>query len=131
MIDFGKVDPDEARAKAEADTAHLFRHGRQTENVYLFAVEEEESEATVGMVFFASLRRATPQVAFIYGIEIDELFRGQGLGRAAMLAVEEKVRDLGHGEIRLNVFGGNEPARALYRSLGYEDVDVTMMKSLV
>ena len=83
------------------------------------------------MVFFASLRRAADEVAFVYGLEIDEELRERGLGRAAMLAVEENVRDLGYAEVRLNVFGGNRPARALYRSLGYEEVDVTMMKPLM
>jgi ribosomal protein S18 acetylase RimI-like enzyme len=28
------------------------------------------------------------------------------------------------------VFGGNEPARALYRSLGYEEVEIAMTKPI-
>lgn len=42
----------------------------------------------------------------------------------------DEVRRLGLGAIALNVFGGNEPARALYRSLGYRDVSVWMSKEL-
>jgi ribosomal protein S18 acetylase RimI-like enzyme len=30
--------------------------------------------------------------------------------------------------LRLNVFGGNEPARGLYRSLGYREDAVSMSK---
>ena len=130
MVDFGRVDPDEARSKAETDTARLFPDDRPAEGVHVYSVVDDGSGADVGIVFFASLARGAAKIAFIYGIEIDEGFRGRGFGRAAMLATEAKARELGHVEMRLNVFGGNEAARGLYRSLDYEEVDVTMVKPL-
>ena len=54
--------------------------------------------------------------------------RGQGLGRAAMEIVEGIARERGHSNIELNVFGGNETARSLYRALGYGEEAVVMSK---
>ncbi|MCU1400234.1 MAG: hypothetical protein JWN62_3343 [Acidimicrobiales bacterium] len=56
--------------------------------------------------------------------------QGQGLGRAAMLAAEELAANNGRSEIGLNVFGFNERAQDLYRSLGYRVVNTTMAKDL-
>ena len=66
----------------------------------------------------------------MYDITIDEAERGRGFGRAAMLALEEELRDLGHESVALNVWGGNAVARGLYRSLGYVEESVHMRKQL-
>ena len=47
-----------------------------------------------------------------------------------MLLVEGEARDRGIGRVELNVFGGNEVARGLYRSLGYVETSVQMAKEL-
>ena len=47
-----------------------------------------------------------------------------------MLALEDEVRAHGLDRIELNVFGGNEVARGLYRSLGYAESAVYMVKRL-
>jgi ribosomal protein S18 acetylase RimI-like enzyme len=67
---------------------------------------------------------------FVYDIEVDESRRGEGLGRAIMLAAEDLVRDAGYDRLRLNVFGWNERAQSLYRSLGYEVMSIQMRKML-
>jgi len=48
----------------------------------------------------------------------------------AMAELDDEVRALGLDRLRLNVFGHNAPARALYRSPGYEELSVLMGKSL-
>ena len=45
-----------------------------------------------------------------------------------MALLEEEARRLGVPRIELNVFGGNEVARSLYRSLGYGEEAVVMSK---
>jgi ribosomal protein S18 acetylase RimI-like enzyme len=67
---------------------------------------------------------------WIYDIRIDEAYRGRGYGRAAMLLVEAEARERGYGRIGLNVFGGNDVARNLYRSLGYEENAIVMSKAV-
>ena len=67
---------------------------------------------------------------YVYDIEVDEEHRGEGLGRAIMLAAEEVARESGHDRLGLNVFGWNHRAESLYRSLGYEVMSTQMSKRL-
>jgi ribosomal protein S18 acetylase RimI-like enzyme len=68
--------------------------------------------------------------AFVYDVEVDSEQRGQGYGRAIMLAAETYSIDHGARRIRLHVFGANTVARSLYESLGYNVTNVMMAKSL-
>jgi ribosomal protein S18 acetylase RimI-like enzyme len=61
---------------------------------------------------------------------VDEAYRGRGYGRAAPEALEPLAISLGYGSIGLHVFGDNEVARRLYRSAGYAETDVSMLKRL-
>lgn len=116
----------EAEEKARRDHEALFPDGRPKEGQHLFALEDDRGEA-IGRLFFAT----RPGGVWLYEIELDERFRGRGLGREAMLAFEERARELGAEKVTLNVFGGNDVARSLYRSLGYVEESVHMRKRLV
>jgi len=63
-------------------------------------------------------------------IEFFARFRGGDVGRQAMLLLEDEARSRGLSRISLNVFGGNEIARSLYRSLGYAENAVWIGKTL-
>ena len=117
--------PDEAAAKADRDHASLFPGGKPLEGNHLFIVEDDSGEA-IGRLWYAE----RPFGAWLYEIDLDERVRGRGLGRAAMLAFEELLRERGAAKVALNVFGGNERARGLYRSLGYAEESVHMAKRL-
>lgn len=67
---------------------------------------------------------------FIYDIDINEAYRGQGLGRKTMKAIEAHVKAQGGTAIALSVFGFNEVARNLYVSEGYETTRLQMKKTL-
>jgi ribosomal protein S18 acetylase RimI-like enzyme len=47
-----------------------------------------------------------------------------------MLLAEDEARRRGCVRVVLNVFAGNEVARGLYRSLGYDESAVLMVKRL-
>ena len=121
---------EEARDKAERDIAGLLPEGRVPEGHHAFVVENESTGEVIGRLWIAERARGTETVAWVYEISIDEQARGRGYGRQAMLLLEEEVRKRGFPAIALNVFGGNEPARSLYRSLGYREVSVWMSKEL-
>lgn len=74
--------------------------------------------------------RGTAGCAFLYDIEVDEPYRGQGYGRALLAAAEEAARSHGASAIELNVFGGNAAAIALYRRAGYVVVQQQMRTTL-
>jgi GNAT superfamily N-acetyltransferase len=61
--------------------------------------------------------------ALVYDLHVEEPCRRRGVGRALMLALEDRARELGAPGVILDT-GTSEyfaPARAMYRSLGYEN----------
>jgi ribosomal protein S18 acetylase RimI-like enzyme len=117
-----------ARQKAEADHAAVVPQGLDTPRQWIFVVEADGER--VGVLWLGERDHGGEKQCHIYLIEIDEGHRGRGFGRAAMKLAEAEARSRGLGRIALNVFGGNEVARNLYRSLGYVETSVQMAKEL-
>jgi ribosomal protein S18 acetylase RimI-like enzyme len=129
MSEHGGVPEDVARRKADADVGKLFPGDRPAADQWVYVVEAEGER--VGELWLAERRPESDEHAlWIYDIHIDEAQRGRGYGRAAMLFAEEEARRRGLDRVVLNVFGRNEVARRLYRSLGYEEAAVAMRKRL-
>ena len=116
--------PERAAAKVERDVDHVLPDGLATPDTWIWAVEDDGR--VVGTVF-VGVREGG---AWLYDITIAEGDRGKGYGRAAMTALEDEVRALGHDTIGLNVWGENEVARGLYRSLGWAEESVHMRRKL-
>ena len=120
--------PEEAaRAKAVRDFAALLPDGVATEGQSLYTLVESD-ERPVGVLWLAERDGDWGTSLFIYDVQIDEAHRGRGLGRAAMLLVEDEARRRGIATVTLNVFGGNDVARNLYRSLDYDEMAIYMLK---
>lgn len=124
LVEHARLSPEEAEAKVARDVPAVLPRGIASEGVRIWAVEA--GGRRVGTVFLG-IRDGD---AWLYDITIDEAERGRGYGRAAMLALEPEVRALGFARVALNVWGGNEVARGLYRSLGYAEDSVHMSKQL-
>ena len=120
------VPEDEARAKADRDFPRLLPDGLDSEGQWLYVVED--GGEAVGVLWLAERADDVGRSLFVYDIEIGEAHRGRGLGRAAMGLVEEEAHRRGIDRVTLNVFGGNDVARNLYRSLGYAEIAIYMMK---
>lgn len=127
MIDAG-IDPEEARKKAEHDFPALLPDGAATEGQDLYAVAD--GGETVGVMWLSERDIDGGRALFVYDVRIDAERRGHGYGRAAMELAEAEAKRRGLERLALNVFGGNEVARNLYRSLGYTETAVFMMKGL-
>ncbi len=122
LVEHAGLSPAEAAAKVERDIPAVLPDGLATENVHVWAAEAEGRR--VGTIFLG----VRGGEAWLYDITIDEAERGRGYGRGAMLALEDEVRALGYDRLTLNVWGGNEVARGLYRTLGYAEGSVHMHK---
>lgn len=123
---------DDAEDKASADHRSLFPGRRRQPNQRIYLLEDGTTGELRGHLFWAERQPPglTTTRAFLYEIYIEERFRGKGLGRRAMELLEAEVRDEGLPGIDLNVWGGNDPARSLYRSLGFSERSVFMSKEL-
>jgi ribosomal protein S18 acetylase RimI-like enzyme len=129
MVENAAASAETARKKAEADMEQLFPGGKPAEGQDVYVLEAEGRRA--GELWVAERgNELTGRGLWIYEVRVDEALRRQGLGRKAMLYAEEEARRRGLSSISLNVFGGNEAARTLYRSLGYEELAVLMRKDL-
>jgi ribosomal protein S18 acetylase RimI-like enzyme len=129
MVQHGAFPAEYAHEKAARDFARLLPDGPDSEEQHIWVVED--SEGIVGHAWLGE--RDSPdagRAAFVYEIEIEDAYRGLGYGRTGMLLLEGEAKALGYSRIELNVFGGNEVARGLYQSLGYEEIAVSMGKEL-
>lgn len=89
----------------------------------------DDEEKDVGLLWLGRSPN-DPTTGFVYDVVIEDAFQGQGLGRAAMLEAEKLLAAEGCARVALNVFGWNERAAGLYRSLGYEVDSMQMSKPL-
>lgn len=119
----------EANEIAERDFLRLLPDGPNSKDNFLFSMKND-SKTKVGYAWFSVRGAPDNRKAFICDIIIEESYRGQGLGRRAMLLLEDEVKKLGLKEIGLHVFGFNEAAIKLYQSLGYQTTDLVMAKTI-
>jgi GNAT superfamily N-acetyltransferase len=124
----GRLSAEAARTKAERETEQLFPGGKPSAEQAVFVIEEDGEP--VGELWVAERDGEFGRVLWIYDIHVRGERRGRGLGKTAMSFAEDEARRRGVGRVALNVFGRNEVARGLYRSLGYAEVAVVMDKDV-
>ena len=120
---------DEAQAKAVAMVAQLLPQGIDTPNHFFYEIRDP-SKITVGYVWFAVVGNGAARVGHVYNIRINPDHQRKGYGKTALLALESIAAEMQLPAIRLNVFGHNKAAQALYLSLGYEVTASSMRKPL-
>jgi ribosomal protein S18 acetylase RimI-like enzyme len=130
MVRAGFWSANGALRRAKEAHAQLLPQGVNTEDHFFFVIESVEQAGPVGVIWLSVNRETAPPSGFIYDLLIHEPFRGRGFGRQAMLELEGKARDLGLASLSLHVYEDNAPAKALYRSLGYEVKSMNMAKAL-
>jgi GNAT superfamily N-acetyltransferase len=128
MVRNGGADASAARVKAEQDTERLFPDGKPSSGQLVFVIEVEG--AHVGELWLSERDEDFRRVLWVFAVHVDEAHRGRGFARAAMEFAEQEARRRRLTHVALNVFGGNDPARNLYRSLGYTEDAVSMSKAI-
>jgi GNAT superfamily N-acetyltransferase len=122
------MSPEAALQESEKTFATTLEEAAAPDRTWLLRVLSDEDEPA-GWLWLGPHPHRDDAV-FVYDIEIHESHQGRGLGRARMLAAENLARDAGMREMALNVFGWNERAESLYRSLGYITAATQMTKPL-
>jgi len=123
----GRWSEEESLEKATAEFEQILPHGLKTPGQHFWTVRAADGD-DVGVLWVATDRK--PGNAYIYDIEMKADRRGEGLGTAALIALEEWCRANGIGSIGLHVFGHNTGAWKLYKRLGYVETNVNMEKTL-
>jgi ribosomal protein S18 acetylase RimI-like enzyme len=121
----GNWTKEESVERAKADYARLLPQDEKTENNHLYSLFQDN--ILIGSFWLAVMPNNT---AYIYNIEIEKEFRGQGLGKSAMKEIEIKAQEFKVNKIELHVFAHNTTARRLYEKIGYEVTNVIMAKSI-
>jgi aminoglycoside 3-N-acetyltransferase I len=114
----GPGDEDVIRALAEDEPQTALLADDRTTFVAAF-----DGETAVGFAFGYVLprRHGRPTIFFVYEIDVDERYRGRGIGRRLL---EELL--FGQEEAFVLTDAANEAAMALYASLGGTRVDSVM-----
>ena len=102
--------------------------GLDTEGMNFFVVVDDAGMA-VGWLWLG-LWPDDLDTGFVWDIIVDEAHRGNGYGRAAMVAAERFFAAQGKLRMGLQISGGNDLARHLYESMGYHDIMTTMSKTI-
>ena len=59
----------------------------------------------------------------IHDLAVDPACRGQGIGRQLLTAIERHAEELGCCKLTLEVLENNSPAKGLYESFGFQQMD--------
>ena len=99
----------------------------------LLCIEASESDSDserkgVGYLWYKLFDAG--ETAFILDFVLFEQFRGQGDGKAAMIALEERLLQTGVTQIKLRVAFKNDRARHLYEAVGFAITGFNMSKVL-
>ena len=115
-----------AEERSEQEFQRLLPQGRETPGQEIRAMVA--AGELVGQAWFTIEQRDPGRVVFIYDIEVWEEHRRRGYGRLALGEIEAFARQRGCVGVMLHVFGNNTPARTLYRSAGFDETNVIMLK---
>lgn len=130
MVNAGFWSAEGAFDKAKGMHVNLLPDGVHTKDHLFFVIEDSPTKQSIGVIWLFIDHETEPPSGFIYDLLLYPGFRGQGLGKQAMLALEKKAMDIGLASLALNVFEDNKIAKALYASLGYHVQSSTMRKLL-
>ncbi len=124
-----KLTQDEAHKLAQDSFKELLPQGKGSKDNFLYSAKDE-NQNILGFVWFGVRGTESSRHAFIYDVIIEEEYRGKGFGKQIMLLLENEIKKQGLNRVGLHVFGTNETAINLYRSIGYSTIDLIMEKEL-
>lgn len=116
----------EATARAKQETAELLPDGVNTPGHVLLSLMNGDRH--VGYLWYKP--DPATRAAFIYDFHILNAYQGQGLGKQALHALEQDLREKGFDQIKLRVAGDNARARSLYETSGFGVTGVNMSKTI-
>lgn len=122
--------PDDALDRAERETLERALAEPAPDAVLLVAELTGTGPAGVAYAHAATDYFTGERHGHLSILAVAEAGEGKGAGRALLAAVEAWSHAQGHRFITLNVFAGNERARAVYERAGYGQDTIRYVKEL-
>ena len=129
-VENGHWEEDEALELSRQQTNALLPQGLNTENHYLFSLFSDKLNMNVGYLWVQIQETKSIKKAFIFDIELIEMFRGKGLGKETLQVLEDWLKTQNVKTLALHVFDKNTVARKLYFKFGFKDMSHNMIKEL-
>lgn len=99
-----------------------------TGHVLLCLVDSIDPERLVGYLWYK--QNLETNMAFIMDFSILPAYQGQGLGKQALIALEQELKRQGFQQIKLRVAPDNNRARHVYEATGFQVTGINMSKPL-
>lgn len=120
-----KLEGDIAQKRSLDETNKLLPNGLNTDNHQFYSIHYRNEKNNVGGIWVNIAKDS--DMAFIFFLYVRESFRKEGIGKAAMVQLENILQQQAVQRIQLNVFAKNK-AKYLYEELGYKTVSYGMQK---
>ncbi|MFA5006933.1 MAG: GNAT family N-acetyltransferase [Candidatus Izemoplasmatales bacterium] len=99
----------------------LLPNGPHTERHHFYVIDTL-NQPNIGFLWIGKLPHLDDSSIFLFDIYVRSEYRSKGIGRTAMIQLEEIVNSLQYDKILLHVLKSNY-ARNLYESLGYVPIE--------
>ena len=127
-VEAGFWEESEALEKSKHEIDKLLPEGLETKDHLIFSMIEEDSNENIGSLWIQVRDHKKAKSVFIFYIEISENNRGKGLGKQALVTLENWCLPNRVSKIGLHVFAKNSVARNLYKKFGFVDTNYNMNK---
>jgi ribosomal protein S18 acetylase RimI-like enzyme len=111
--------------RSRKEFEHYLPEGVDSKDQYVWSIFDD-ADNKIGALWV----QVKEKKAFIFDFVIDETFRGQGYGKQALTAMDEKLKSMDTESVALHVFGDNITAQELYKKMGFNITDMHMRKML-
>jgi len=113
-------------ARKENETK-ILPNGFKTEGHCFLTIRNDQKQ--IGYLHFATVPKGST-TAYFYNFNLDEAYRGQGLGKKSMELARDYLKGLGFKKVMLNVVANNTTAIKLYESFGFQTTQMNMERVL-
>jgi ribosomal protein S18 acetylase RimI-like enzyme len=125
---------DHAKYAALDNVGDMYRgwlRARAVDPRSVFLVAERQPGQLVGFLI-GTVEREIPiyrleEYGFIHDVWVESDYRNEGLARQLVTVAVERFTGIGMRQVRLDVLVGNDPARGLFKKVGFRESIIEML----